>query len=120
MSATFEASPEDRARWSIAEIERAATETAAAHDRVTLLEDARAQLKAEAIQRLMQTTNPLTNKPHSASSAEAVVETDAEYASHRKLQRSAEVDRWLTLGKYESAKLTARLDVTLVEAGVRE
>lgn len=37
--------------------------------------------KQQAIQRIMQGTNPLTGKPHSASSAEAIVETDAEYAA---------------------------------------
>jgi hypothetical protein len=39
--------------------------------------------KAAAIQRLMQQTNPLTGKPHSASSPEAVVETAQNYWAFR-------------------------------------
>lgn len=44
-----------------------------------LLEDTRPLVKYEAVSRIMGTPNTLTGKPHSASSAEAIVETDAEY-----------------------------------------
>jgi hypothetical protein len=53
------------------------------------LEDGRAAAKQEAISRLMQGPNPLTGKAHSASSAEAVVETDAQYAAYREQQYAA-------------------------------
>lgn len=38
--------------------------------------------KMNGIRRLMQETNPLTGKAHSATSAEAVVETDATYRDY--------------------------------------
>jgi hypothetical protein len=109
-----------RARESIAVITDAGERAATAHDRVTRLEDDRAKYKAEAIQRLMQTQNPLTGKLHSASSAEAVVETDELYASYRMMQREAEVERWRSLAAFSAAKLIARLNVALVEAQGRD
>lgn len=104
-------SPWQRASDRIASIEDAAREMAIAQERVTRFEDERAPKKAEAIKRLMQQTNDLTGKLHSASSAEAVVELDAEYAEYRNMQREAEIDRHRTIAAYEAAKLTARLAI---------
>jgi hypothetical protein len=115
MIALLSETPEERARLSIEWIESAGERCAHAHRVVQELEDARASVKAAAIQRLMQTLNPLTNKQHSASSAEAVVETDAQYAAHGTEQASAEVERWRSLAAYESSKISARLNVALVE-----
>lgn len=104
-------SPWQRVSDRIASIEDAAREMAIAQERVTRFEDERAPKKAEAIKRLMQQTNDLTGKLHSASSAEAVVELDAEYAEYRAMQRDAEVERHRTIAAYEIAKLTAQLAV---------
>jgi hypothetical protein len=104
-------SPWQRANGRIASIEDAAREMAIAQDRVTRFEDERAPLKAAAIKRLMSQTNDLTGKLHSASSAEAVVELDADYAAYRAMQRDAEVERHRTVAAYEIAKITARLAV---------
>lgn len=87
---------------------------------VAQLEDERAKVKEAAILRLMQQPNPLTSTPekpklHSASSAEAVVEQDAEYAAHRAKQRAAEVDKWAALAGFDAARLRARLVSTQPE-----
>jgi len=82
------------------------------------LEYIRASLKLAAIGRIIGTENTLTGKPHSATSAEAAVETDQEYADLRLLQRTAARDTYIARSDYEAAKLTARLAVSLVEDGV--
>lgn len=94
-------------------VQHAAKQCADAHATVMILADQRPLFKAAAIRRLMQTTNEETGKPHSASSAEKVVELDAEFAAHRTREREAEVARWTALGNLEAAKLTARLCVAL-------
>jgi hypothetical protein len=71
------------------------------------LEDDRALEKQAAILRIMQTTNPLTSKPHSASSAEAVVEQDEQYRVYRQRQSAAVVAKFTARGVYEAAKLRA-------------
>ena len=73
------------------------------------LEDNRPAHKQVAILRIIKSgPNPLTGKPHSASSAEAVVETDAGYAAYRKLQREAVITAITAGGNYEAAKFRAR------------
>lgn len=109
------ASPADAAHLSIRLVQDAGEQVAQAHDTVTRLADGRAEAKAAAILRLMQTMNPLTHKQHSAASAEAVVESDLDYASYRAVERAAEVERWRALAHYESAKLVAALDVGLAQ-----
>ena len=73
------------------------------------LEDVRPLIKLEAILRLVGTTNVASGKPHSASSAEAAVETDAEYAFHRERQRAATVARIKARAYYEATIARARL-----------
>ena len=73
------------------------------------LEDERALIKHEAIKRIVGTLNDLTGKPHSASSAEAVVESDEAYAAHRGLQREAVRYTQLAYAKWEVAKMYARM-----------
>ncbi len=90
-------------------IERAGEALADAAEREAELEDYRAGEKSAAILRLMQGANPLTGKAHSASSAEAVVETDAEYAAYRARQRKATVATIHARVAYEVAKSRARL-----------
>jgi hypothetical protein len=108
----------DRAALMIAQVQATGDELAAAIERVMQLEDGRALVKAEAIRRMVGTENPLNGKPHSASSAEAIVESDAEYAGYRKQQRDAEVEKHRAYAAYEAARLSARLAVELCAAQV--
>ena len=99
---------------AIALVEGAALRLADATAREMELEDHRPLIKGEAIKRLMEVApNPLTGKAHSVSSAEAVVEQDPTFMEHRRTQRSAVADRILMQGRYETAKLRARLAVEL-------
>ena len=72
------------------------------------IEDERPLAKLEAITRLMALPNALTGKPHSASSAEAIVETDAAYAAYLSAKRDAVV-----------AKITAKVALDVVQLQVR-
>jgi hypothetical protein len=74
------------------------------------LEDERITHKLAAIERIMaRGDNTLTGKPHSYSSAEAVVNTDAEYQTYLAMIRSAVRDRILAKGNYDAAIAAARL-----------
>lgn len=77
------------------------------------LEDARALEKSAAVRRLMGTPNPETDKPHSASSAEKVVESDEEYMGYRRRQYEAVIETQRAHGAFASAKLRAKLAVGL-------
>ena len=97
-------------------LEEAGRRLAAATHREQTLEDGRAAEKAAAIGRLMQGTNGLTGKPHSASSAEAVVETDADYAGYRRAQADAVQERIFARTAYDAAHLNAQLAIALAGA----
>jgi len=98
----------------IAHVEGAALNLTQAVANEMALEDERALVKVEAIRRIMESApNALTGKPHSASSAEAIVEQDAVYYEHRAKQRAAVCDVILMRGKYEAARLRARFAVEL-------
>lgn len=71
--------------------------------------------KSAAICRLMGTPNAETDKPHSASSAEKVVESDAEYAAFLAKCRQSIVARVRAEAEYEVAKLGARCAVELAQ-----
>lgn len=86
---------------------------AKAHEQ--LLEDGRSLEKSAAIRRLMGTENPETGKPHSASSAEKVVEQDEQYKKYRQIQANAVISSQIAWGDYEVAKLNAALEIALVE-----
>lgn len=103
------------ARDRIADITYAGDRLAVALKRVQELEDERPLVKSAAVRRLMGTENAETGKGHSASSAEKIVESDGEYAAHRKRQWEAEVEKQQAYAEYEAAKLTARLAVAVVE-----
>ena len=77
--------------------------------RVMELESERVQLKAVLVGRLVGTENPLTKKPHSASSADDAAAIEASYAEHQMLQRQAVVAEQVAYGEWEVAKLFARL-----------
>lgn len=86
--------------------ERLATATMAEQ----ALEDARINVKLAAIDRIMaRGDNTFTGKPHSFSSAEAIVNTDDEYQSYLERLRNAAHDRMLARGEYEAAIAAARL-----------
>lgn len=102
------------ARSAIAAVNAAGERLAQAIRTIQELEDARPAEKPAAIRRIMQTTNEETQKAHSASSAEKVVETDAEYAAYRRRQADAEVEKHRAFASYETAKLTARLELEML------
>jgi hypothetical protein len=108
-------SPEQKARAAIAGIHVAAARVAATHTKASDLADQRALIKAAAIKRLIE-----SGVASSATAAEKIVEHDEIYAAHRAAERETEIDRWLSLGEFEAAKLTARLGVALVEAENRQ
>lgn len=76
------------------------------------VEDERALIKPEAIRRIME------SRGMAATPAEKIVESDDLYAAHREKQRDAEVMKWAAVSKYESSKLTAKLDVALATRGM--
>lgn len=86
----------------------------------TRLEDERPILKQQAVLRVMEADNPLTNKPHSASSAEAVVESDAIYMEYRRRQRVVVLDKNTALTTLTAARLRAELGIAMIHttAGV--
>jgi len=89
----------------------AATKTLAdAVEKEMSLEDGRAKVKMEAVQRIMDAgDNPMTGKPHSFSSAEAMANTDKVYSDYLATVRQAAVQRILARGRYESALIEAQL-----------
>jgi hypothetical protein len=91
-------------------IEQAAVTLADAVIHEMELEDNRHVVKLNAIEYIMGSgDNKLTGKPHSFSSAEALVHTDDSYAAHLTKLRHAARDRILAKGRYDAAVATARL-----------
>lgn len=103
----------ETATGAIEAIEAAAERLANAVRMEMELEDQRPIVKSAAIQRLLQATNPETGKPHSASSAEKVVEADSQYDWHRQRQRMAVVETITARGAYEAAKRRADVAIDL-------
>jgi hypothetical protein len=94
----------------ISTIEQAAARLADAVVAETALEDARITAKLAAIDRIMAAgDNTFTGKPHSFSSAEAIVNTDDDYQTYLERQRNAMRDRIIALGAYDAAIAAARL-----------
>jgi hypothetical protein len=106
------------AEEAIVAIETAAARLAVAVRAEMELEDFRPIVKSQAIRRLMATENPETGKPHSASSAEKIVETDAEYSAHRRDQYAAVVETIRARGEFEASRRKADLAVALCEVTV--
>lgn len=92
----------------------AAKEYGQAQAHESQLEDDRCFAKRDAIRRIMQQPNEETQKPHSASSAEKVVETDAEYMAFRQKQREAVVATQLARGRFYAARLRAELEIVVL------
>jgi hypothetical protein len=91
-------------------IEQAAIELAGAVTREMELEDTRHVVKLNAVEHIMGSgDNKLTGKPHSFSSAEAMVNTDDVYAEHLKKLRDAARERIIAKGRYDAAVIAATL-----------
>lgn len=105
-----------RAEDAAAAVEAAGKVLAEALQDEQRMEDERPRAKQAAIRRLMQTVNDDTGKQHSASSAEKVVELDADYMTYRKLQSAGVVARQTAWAAYDAAKLRAQLLVNLAGA----
>lgn len=74
------------------------------------LEKEKAPLRLAAISRIVSAgDNPLTGKPHSFSSAEAVVHTDADYDAHLSKIIDATCDKLLAVGAYDAAIAEAHI-----------
>lgn len=91
-------------------IETAAARLADATVAEMALEDSRINAKLAAIDRIMSAgDNQLTGKPHSFSSAEGIVNTDAQYQDYLERQRDAVRQRIIARGAYDAAIAAARL-----------
>jgi hypothetical protein len=78
------------------------------------LEDNRHSVKLAAITRIMNSgDNPLTGKPHSFSSAEAMVHSDQQYADYLGQLREAAYNRIMARGAYDAALAGARLQESI-------
>lgn len=94
----------------VKQIEEAYKNYAAAAEAEMALEDGRAAVKNAATERIMRGgDNPLTGKPHSFSSADAIVNTDAEYAEYLAKVRAASVARILARGAVDAALASSRI-----------
>jgi hypothetical protein len=104
------------AEAEIDEVEKAMTAYAAAVEAEMAGEHRRPIVKLEAIARLMQGPNPLNGKPHSASSAEAAVETDPEYSAHLAEQRQLVRGKIEAQGVFVAARMRAQLAIAALMA----
>lgn len=73
------------------------------------MEARKAGEKSEAIRRLIGSPNLETDKPHSASSAEKIVETDREYATFLAAYRSIVANKIVARAEYDAAVVAGRL-----------
>jgi hypothetical protein len=94
----------------VASISSATIAYANAVENEAALEDGRITVKMAAISRIMTSgDNPLTGKPHSFSSAEALVNTDADYTEYLGKIREATKARIIARGNYEAALAVVQL-----------
>lgn len=94
----------------VSDIETAANALAEATAAEQALEDNRINVKIAAIDRIMSAgDNQFTGKPHSFSSAEAIVNTDEEYQAYLERLRNAVRNRIIARGHYDAAVAAARL-----------
>jgi hypothetical protein len=85
-------------------IRNAAKNLSDAVRRQMTLEKDRAAIKLAAISRIIASgDNPLTGKPHSFSSADAVVHTDADYDNHLSQLVDATCNKLIAVGEYDAA-----------------
>jgi hypothetical protein len=106
----------DRAEQLIDRIDIAGDLLGKAMAREAELQSLRGLEKAEATLRIIGTPNPLTQKPHGSTSAEAVVEQDPKYFAFLKECRQSIVARFEAQANYDAAALRAQLAVKLAAA----
>ena len=80
---------------------------AEAVEREMALTDEWPLVKLDAIDRLMKTSTQLSGKPHSLTSAESVVETDAAAMAHKVAIRTATRDKIKAKAYYEACRVRA-------------
>jgi hypothetical protein len=97
----------ESAEKAIAAIEAAAERLGAACRDEMELEDERPIVKAAAVRRIMERDGI------AATPAEKIVETDGEYAAHRRRQYAAVVEKQRAFGEYEAAKRRADVAIDL-------
>ena len=117
---------EQTASLCLDEYEAASADHARLCSRELELENDRPILKRQAIMRLMGSENPLTtsaDKPklRSASSAEAIVESDPEYMAHLGAQRTVVFEKNMAYTRMTAARLRTELAIGALkaQAGVR-
>lgn len=113
------ATPRERAESAVANLRVAGDRLERAWDTINRLALGRGVAKALAIVRLMQVINPETNKAHSATSAEKVVELDEEFLRYRKEEHAAEVEKWRAQTHYDACMKVADIEVVAYEASER-
>jgi hypothetical protein len=101
----------EHARVEVRNVAAAAERYARALETETRLHSERGLEKAAAIGRIVGTPDPLTERAHSATSAEKVVEQDKKYSAHLARCRLSVVERIRYEAEYEVARLNARLAI---------
>lgn len=76
-------------------------------------EDQKPVAKHAAIMRILGTQNAATGKPHTASSAELIVESESEYAAFLKSRREAVVAKMKARGEVDAAAFRVRAALAL-------
>ena len=102
----------------VADYERLGTEYADLAAQEMDLEAGRSVEKDHAVRRIMEQPNPLNgDKPHSATSAEKLVEGDAEYAAYLRRQRETVHLKNIAFTAMTGARLRAELAIAALRAG---
>src|SRR5690349_16497078 len=107
----------DLAEVRVVAIEQAAqavTDAIAAENDAIRVRD---EHKDALVNALIGNENPITKKPHSATSAAEAAEKDGTYRTLDGLRKRAEAARIIAWAKYEQAKLRAKIAVVAAEGG---
>jgi hypothetical protein len=112
---------EEVAEAAINEYEREGQAYAAFVHRELELEAGRPAVKCDAIRRILgasdaPNTNIVNGRPHSASSAEAVVETDHGYRAYLTVQHEVVLSKHAAYTRMTSARLRAELAIGALKA----
>lgn len=96
-------------------IEPAAREITVALEAEHATRAARDAEREAIVNALLGNLNPMTNKPHSATSAGAAADADPTILALEQTKRAAESERIMAWARYESTRLRAKLAVRAVE-----
>ena len=108
----------DQAQQAIDAIDVASERVANAIAAEVRAEDACAEELSALVNSLIGQTNPLTSKPHSATSAEAAAKETVTYKAARDRRVEAEIETARARAALESAKLRAKLLTNIASAGL--